>query len=73
MAKRKRQKQKSKIPDLKALKSLILGKPPETANSNAHLPGTRGFVPVKDVRDGVIITELIVIFGDMEVAINSDF
>ena len=44
------------MPELKSLKSLIFGKSPEADNSNTHLPGTRGFIPIKDVRDGVIIT-----------------
>jgi len=43
-----------KMPDIK---SLIFGKQYGNGDSSAtSLPGTRGLIPVKDVRDGIIIT-----------------
>jgi hypothetical protein len=41
-----------KIPDIK---SLIFGKQPEYG-SPVNATGSRGFLPVKDIRDGIIIT-----------------
>jgi hypothetical protein len=44
-----------KIPKIPDLKALIFGKQPEyVAPVNAE--GSRGFLPVKDIRDGIIIT-----------------
>ena len=53
MAKTKRKNLSLKIPDLK---SLIFGKQYQTESLDAHITGTRGFIPVKDIRDGIIIT-----------------
>ena len=55
MAKTK-EKARLKKPDLK---SLILGTPAKTntVNGGAYPEGTQGFVPVADIRSGVVLTK----------------